>query len=342
MAVDLSKLVSKRKIEFGELQGRVIAIDAYNVLYQFLSIIRQADGTPLMDSQGNVTSHLSGIFYRTIELVQKGIHPVYVFDGLPSVLKQKTIQARMRRREEAREAWMKAKEEGRLEEARMRAQGATRLTKDIVESGKDLVRLMGIPVINAPSEGEAQASYMAMKGLAFAVGSQDYDTMLFGAPDVIRNLTLSGRRKLPRKNVYINIEPEIMSLQDTLASLGISRKQLIWIGILLGTDFNEGIDGVGPKTALKIVKECRDLDQVVSHVKEKYGKEFELDVHEVEELFLNPEVGDVDPKALEARVPDTASIIEFMCDRHDFLRERIEKYSHLLAGKSAETKQRRL
>jgi flap endonuclease-1 len=114
MAVNLSKLISKRRLLFDELTGKAIAIDAYNVLYQFLSIIRQPDGTPLMDAQGNVTSHLSGIFYRTIELLEYGIKPIYVFDGLPSVLKQKTIAARMKRKEEAREAFEKAKESGNI------------------------------------------------------------------------------------------------------------------------------------------------------------------------------------------------------------------------------------
>jgi flap endonuclease 1 (EC 3.1.-.-) len=243
MSVDLSKLISRRRIELAELNGKTVAIDAYNVLYQFLSIIRQPDGSLLMDSKGRVTSHLSGLFYRTIDIIGYGIKPIYVFDGLPSVLKQKTIEARMTRRNDAYKAWESAREAGNLEGARVHAQASSRVDRSIVESSKKLLDYMGVAYINAPSEGEGQASYMCKKGQVDAVGSQDYDTLLFGARNVVRNLTLSGRRKLPKKNVYVNVEPELVNLEDTLNALGISNRQLVWIGIMLGTDFNDGIEG---------------------------------------------------------------------------------------------------
>ncbi len=343
MAVDLGKLVSKRKLSLEELRNRVVAIDAYNVFYQFLSIIRGPDGTPLMDSHGNVTSHLSGLFYRNIELIGYGVKPVYVFDGIPSTLKQRTINARIRHREEQKQAWEEAKKEGNLEEAKIRAQGSTRITKEIVESGKKLLQHMGIPCIMAPSEGEGQASYMCKNGLAYAVASQDYDTMLFGAPKVVRNMTLSGRRKLPSKNVYINIEPELMSLDDTLKELGINQKQLIWLGILLGTDFNEGIPKVGPKTALKITKEAKTIGDIKRYVKEKYNTEFELDISEVEDLFLKPEAKEISEGDLSVMLeafPNKDEMIKFMCDQHDFSRERIEKFSDKLAEMRGEGKQK--
>ncbi len=342
MSVDLSKLAVKRKIAFDELNGRVVAIDAYNVLYQFLSIIRQPDGTPLMDSHGNVTSHLSGLFYRTIELVEHGIKPIYVFDGIPSMLKQKTIEARMHRREEARTAWQKAKEAGELEEARTHAQQSSRVDRHIVESSKALLGLMGVPHVNAPSEGEAQASYMCAQGLAYAAASQDYDTLLFGSKNVIRNLTLSGRRKLPKKNIYVNVEPELMNLEETLSSLGITRQQLIWVGILLGTDFNEGIKGVGPKTALKIVKAAESIDDIKKLVKDRYNAEFELDVTEVENLFTRPEVLDIDStymtNALSSRA-DVEGTVHFMCDEHGFSTDRVTKYAEMLAKRQGSSRQ---
>lgn len=345
MAVDLSKLVSKRKIALDELNNRIIGIDAYNVLYQFLSIIRGPDGNPLMDIHGHVTSHLSGLFYRNIELMGHGARPVYVFDGIPSMLKQKTIEARMNRKRIAQEQMEKAIAEGRMEEAKMYAQGTTRITKEIVESAKKLLEYMGIPYISAPSEGEAQASYMCRKGLVYAVGSQDYDTMLFGAPLVVRNLTLSGKRKLPRKNVYVNVEPELMSFKDTLEVLGVTHKQLIWLGILLGTDFNEGISGVGPKTALKIAKSSNSIEDVKKYVKEKYNAEFELDIREVESLFLNPEVREVGKGELSemlGRQPNKEHIMKFLSDEHDFSRERIDKFSDRLLELRSASRQRGL
>lgn len=343
MAVDLGKLVSKRKITLDEINGRTIAVDAYNVLYQFLSIIRGPDGTPLMDTHGNVTSHLSGLFYRNIDIMSHGGRPIYIFDGIPSMLKQRTIQARIKRREQQHDAWMAAKEKGDMDEARLRAQGSTRITKDIVESAKKLLDLMGIPYINAPSEGEGQASYMCKKGLVYAVGSQDYDTMLFGAPNVVRNLTISGKRKLPRKNVYVNVEPEIMNFKDTLEVLGLNHKQLIWLGILLGTDFNDGIDGVGPKTALKIAKATKSIDDLKSYVKTKYNTEFELDIQEVEDLFMKPEVKEVEKEELKEgfeKQPNREALIKFLCNEHDFGIERIEKYADKLVEIKGSSRQK--
>jgi flap endonuclease-1 len=343
LSVELSKLVVKNRISLEELSGRTLAIDAYNVLYQFLSIIRQPDGTPLMNNSGNVTSHISGLFYRTIELVGSGIMPIYVFDGIPSVLKQKTIEYRMRRREAALDAWKAAKEAGDVEEARKHAQASTRINKYIVESSKELLKRMGIPYINAPSEGEAEACYMCKKGMVYAAVSQDYDTLLLGSPIIIRNLTISGRRKLPKKDIYVEVVPEILLLDDTLKSLGISQRQLIWVGILLGTDFNDGITGVGPKTAVKIAKASNSIEDVKKYVKAKYNAEFELDIREVEELFLNPEVCDPDSKALGGMLtPSREALLKFMCDENGFSEERVLKSIEKLVNRSTLTKQHRI
>jgi flap endonuclease-1 len=343
MAVDLSKLVSKRRIELDELNNRLVAVDAYNVLYQFISIIRGPDGTPLKDSHGNVTSHLSGLFYRNIELMGHGIKPIYVFDGIPSMLKQKTIDARMRRKAQAQASMEKALEKGNLEEAKMYAQGTTRMTREIVESAKKILGYMGIPYLQAPSEGEAQASHMCKKGLVYAVASQDYDTMLFAAPLVARNLTISGRRKLPRKNIYIEVQPELMSFADTTKALGINQKQLIWIGIMLGTDYNDGVMGIGPKTALKVAKESKSIDDIERYVKEKGKAPFEIDPREVEAMFLKPEVDDITEDKLSSIMntkPNREDIIRFMCKEHDFSEERITKYTDKLfeAGTSSRQK----
>jgi flap endonuclease-1 len=343
MAVDLSKLISKRKIDLDELNGKSVAIDAFNVLYQFMSTIRQQDGTPLMDSNGMVTSHLSGLFYRNIDLIGKGIDIVYVFDGIPSLLKKRTIEARMRRREAAYSAWQEAKDRGDFERAKTYAQASTRIDKTIIESSKKLLDLMGIPHINAPSEGEGQASYMCSKGLVYAVGSQDYDTMLFGATRVVRNLTLSGRRKLPGKNIYINVEPELVEIGETLKALEISRDQLIWLGLLLGTDFNEGIKGVGPKTALKLVKTAESIDDVRKAVREKFKTDFQAEPEEVIKLFKSPEVIEVNPSQLKAQSgPDLEGIVKFMCTEHGFSEDRIGKYAAMLVGSNNVKKQQGL
>lgn len=345
MAVDLSKLVVRNKIDIDELRDKTVAIDAFNVLYQFISIIRQPDGTPLHDSHGNVTSHLSGIFYRTAEIIEKGIRPVYVFDGIPSKLKERTINARIRRREQAYADWQRAVSEGNIEAAKSFAEQSSRVDRKIVESAKELLGYMGVPYISAPGEGEAQASHMCKEGIVYAAGSQDYDTLLFGSKIVIRNLTLSGRRKLPRKNVYVNVSTERVELEETLKALGIDQKRLIWIGLMLGTDFNTGIKGIGPKTALKIVKNVNSIEEMEMYIKERYNAEFDTDVREVEDLFLNPEIMEMTRSDLERLFdtrPDFDKIVEFMCDKHDFGRERIERFAEELSLKMSAKRQRSL
>ncbi len=303
-----------------ELRGKAVAIDAYNALYQFLAAIRQPDGTPLMDSKGRITSHLSGLFYRTINFVENGLKPVYVFDGKPPEMKAKELQGRLSIKEEAKRKYERALAEGRLEEARRYAQMASRLTSDMVEDAKKLLSAMGIPWVQAPSEGEAQAAFMASRGDVWAAASQDYDSLLFGAPRLIRNLTISGRRKLPRKNAYVEIKPELIELDKLLNALGISRRQLIYIAILLGTDYNpEGVKGVGPKTAIVLVKTRKDLKDIL---KSFPTAKFPVDPEEIEKFFLNPPV--TTEYKLEWKEPNEEEIIKILVEEHDFSENRVK------------------
>ncbi|VVC03921.1 Flap endonuclease 1 [Candidatus Burarchaeum australiense] len=330
MGVQLGDIVVKERLEISALSGRRVAIDAYNALYQFLSIIRQRDGTPLMDSKGRVTSHLSGIFYRTARLLEAGVKPVYIFDGKPPALKRRVLGERAEVRLEANEKWQKAREAGDLEGARKYAQASSRLTGTMVTESKELLQAMGVPFVQAPSEGEAQAAWMTQERKVDICSSQDYDALLFGAPELARNLTISGRRKLPGKDVYVEVEPELIILKDTLAALGIERKQLIWIGILIGTDFNEGVKGIGPKKALKIVKEAGSLTEAVEASK----GEFEVEPAEVEDFFLHPPV-DANA-AVEFGEPDRKKILEFLCKEHDFMEERVSGVADSIVKKAGE------
>ncbi len=346
MAVDISKLVGevKETIELKELHGKRLAIDAYNTIYQFLSIIRQPDGTPLTDSKNRITSHLSGLFYRTINILEYNIMPIFVFDGLPPVLKQRTLEARANRREEAYKEWQEAKEKGLVEEARLHAMASSKISKEIVESSKELLSAMGIPFIQAPSEGEAQAARLVREGLAYAAASQDYDLFLFGSDIVVRNLTISGRRKLPKKNVYIEVYPERIFLNKLLEHFSINQNDLIWIGILIGTDFNSGIEGIGPATALKLVKEYKSRDKLVEFVESKY-ESFDVDPFEVEKIFLKPETKELSEeeiKRLDSLKPDKEKIIRIMCDEYEFSRDRIEKFTEKLLELSGSKGQKSL
>ncbi len=321
MGVNLRDLVPKTTIDLTSLSGKSIAIDAYNALYQFLAIIRQPDGTPLKDRTGRVTSHLSGLLYRTSNLVEMGIKVVYVFDGAPPALKEVEIKRRARVKEEALVKYEKALQEGKVEEARMYAQATSRLKDYMADDAKRLLKLLGIPWIQAPSEGEAQAAHLAKKGDTDFCASQDYDSLLFGAPQLIRNLTISGRRKLPRKNVYIEVEPEIVELGKVLSELGITHEQLVDVGILVGTDFNpEGVKGVGPKTALQLIKEHGTIEKALPVLK---NAEFPVEPQRIRDIFLHPKVTDNYP--LVWREPDVDGVVEFMCGERDFDMERVRK-----------------
>jgi flap endonuclease-1 len=315
MGVALRDIIAEYKtpVTWEALPG-VAAIDANNALYQFLTIIRQPDGTPLMDGRGRVTSHLSGILFRLASFMEKGIKPVFVFDGKPTALKQATIDERRKLRDTAGAKWKEAMERGDKEEAYKQARSSTRVDAAIIENSKQLLGLMGIPVVQAPGEGEAQASYMVAKGDARYVVSQDYDTLLFGAPLLVRNLTVSGKRKI--RGRQITVSPERIVLTDTLAGLHLTREELIEIGILVGTDFNPGVEGVGAKTGLKIVQK----GGFAAKLKEKQP---DFDPAPVMEMFLHPPV--TDEYSLAAGHPDAEGIRRMLCDGYDFSPERVEK-----------------
>jgi flap endonuclease-1 len=316
MGVDLGDLLQRKKIQIKDLSGRWVAIDAFNTLYQFLSIIRQKDGTPLMDSQGRVTSHLSGLLYRTANLIEAGVKVAFVFDGEPPSFKAETLAERSEARERAASAWEEARAAGK--DGFKYAQAASRINSEILQDGRRLISAMGLPVIQAPSEGEAQAAHMAARGDVELVGSQDYDSLLFGAPQVVRNLTITGKRKLPRKNIYVDVEPEIIRLEEGLARLGISRKQLVEIGIMCGTDYNSGLTRVGPKTALKLIREKKDLEAILSQQEEKIES-----FSEIREFFLHPDV--TDDYEIKMKKPRGDEIISFLVEERDFDQVRVEK-----------------
>ncbi|MCQ2971880.1 MAG: flap endonuclease-1 [archaeon] len=302
MGVKIKDIIEPERITFKDLEGRTIAIDAFNTLYQFLAIIRQRDGTPLLDREGNVTSHLSGILYRNASIIEKGIKPIYVFDGQAPQEKSETQEARRQVRAEADAKWKEALKVGDEATARKYAMRSTKMSPYIIESAKELLTLMGIPYIEAYGEGEAQATYMVRKGDAWAVGSQDYDCLLFGARRVIRNLTNSSKKSL-----------EFYDLKKVLNQLNITQEELVDMGLLIGTDFNDGIKGISSKKALKLASKGQLEEKI---------KELPDDVDNLRNIFLNHQVN-TDYKIKWNKV-DYDKIYEFMCEQHGFSPERLE------------------
>jgi len=321
LGVNLRVLLPKTKVDFNSLSGKSVAIDAYNALYQFLAIIRQPDGTPLKDRSGRITSHLSGLFYRTAKLVELGVKVAYVFDGVPPALKEVELKRRAKVKAEALVKYERAIREGKMEQARSYAQMTSRLKDYMPADSKRLLTELGVPWIQAPSEGEAQAAYLTTKGDTNYCGSQDYDSLLFGATALVRNVTLSGRRKIPRKNVYVEVVPEIMKLDHVLEALEITREQLIDVAILVGTDFNpEGVKGVGPKTALKLIKKYGSIEEAMPSLQDA---EFPVEPKRIREIFLNPKV--TDNYKLEWKAPNIDGVVDFLCREKDFSEDRVRK-----------------
>jgi flap endonuclease-1 len=314
MGVALKEIIAEYRIpvSWESLRG-ITAIDANNALYQFLAIIRQPDGTPLMDQRGRITSHLSGILFRTVNLIEKGIRPVFVFDGKPHPLKEMTIQERRHIREEAGERWQEALARGDIDEAYKQARSSSRVDSNVIKSSQELLGLMGIPWLEAPGEGEAQAAFMVSRGDAQYAVSQDFDTLLFGAPSLVRNVTISGKRKIRGRTISVN--PEKIILTDLLSGLSITREQLIEIGILTGTDFNEGIPGIGPKKGLKIV--------LSGGFAQTFNEKLpDFDPGPVKEIFLSPAV--TSEYQIQWGQPDREGIIRMLCDGYDFSADRVK------------------
>jgi len=253
--------------------------------------------------------------------VDARIRPVYVFDGEPPPLKAKTIQQRRERKEKAEKEWEEALEAGDLAKAKTKAQQTSRVTDEIIQQSKELLESLGIPYIQAPSEGEAQASYMVKKGDAYAVGSQDFDCLLIGSPVLVRNLTSSGRRKLPGKEAYTKVYPKQIRLKPNLKSLGITHKQLVDMAILIGTDFNDGVRGIGPKKSLKLIKKVGNIENAIATFGGENAPTFE-EIKEIRKIFLKPKV--TEDYTLEWFVPDNEKVLKVLCDKHQFTKERIE------------------
>ncbi len=339
MGVQITELLPKKEAKLEDFSNKVVAIDAANHLYQFLTTIRSPDGSFFTDSHGNVTSHLIGLFTRTTHLMKLGIKPAYVFDGEMPKLKKQEIQRRAEAKEEAAEKYAAAEKKGDTEEMKKYAARSTRLTKEMIADAKEVIEALGLPVVQGPGEGEAQAAHIVARKDAYAIASQDADSLLFGATRVVRNLSIEGRRKQAGVLGYSKVEPELILLEEVLSSLGITQQQLICLAMLVGTDYNTGgIKGIGPKTALKIVKEHKAPEKIFDAA--KWGEHFSYPWQEVLELFEHPNLSD--DYELKFSPVNTAKLIKILCEKHDFSKQRVEKQLEELEKASTAKRQKGL
>ena len=338
MGVAIVDLLEPTETTFDELKGKTLVVDSFNILYQFLTTIRQPDGTPLQNSKGNVTSHLTGLFTRTTNLMQKGLKLVFVFDGKTPELKKAEREKRADLKTEAAKKYEESKQEGDIDGMKKYASRTTRLTNEMIEEAKELLDALGVPWVQAPSEGEAQAAYMVNKGDAYGVVSQDIDSLLFGATRLIRNLTITQKRKVAGKLSYTSTKPQTISLSDTLNALQIDRKQLIVLAMLVGTDYNVGgVKGIGPKKGLQLVQ--------------KYGHDFTGLFKEVDWPFDTPwqeilqffyDVPVTDDYKIRRGLPNDEKVKQLLVDKHEFSVERVENTLQKFAKEKQKRQQKGL
>ncbi len=336
MGINIGEIVPRREIEFSDLKGKIIAIDAYNTLYQFLTTIRQSDGTPLMDSHGNITSHISGLLYRNINLLSEGMKLVYVFDGVPPELKNQEIERRKNMKIIAQQKYNEAKENQDIDSMKKYSSRIVNLTNDIILESKELLNAMGIAIIDAPSEGEAEAASLASNNLVWGSASQDYDSLLYATPYLIRNLTMSRKRKTI--SGFIDIKPEIVEFNYLLRKLDIDKDQLICLAILVGTDYNPGgIKGLGQKKALEIVQKYRYPFDIFKYVSSKY--DFIFDWQEIFRLFHEYKTSETNTIIFPEINID--KIKEILVNR-DFSEDRIESIIDKLSKIKESSEQKKL
>tara|TARA_Y100000310_G_scaffold329577_1_gene399720 strand:- start:833 stop:1828 length:996 start_codon:yes stop_codon:yes gene_type:complete len=316
MGLKISGIVKRRGISFGELKNKKIAVDFSNAAYQFLSSIRQRDGTPLTDSKGNVTSHLQGILSRSSNLLSQGIKICYILDGPPPQLKHSTQRSRQQAKVVAEEKFEEAKQSGNEEMMLKYSRQFSRLTMEMSKESAELISAMGIPVIKSPAEADAQIAHCCKSKDVWAGATSDFDLLVHGCPKMLTSLTLSQTKR----------SPELIELNKVLSDLQINQEQLISLAILAGTDYSPGIIGVGPKKALKIVRELK--------IPKKIFSEYPLeDVHwkEAFDLFKNMKVQK--RYKLQWSLPDIEKVLKILVDKHDFSEVRVMSSLENITGK---------
>jgi len=319
LGFNLTPIVVRKEIRPETLRGRILAVDANNMLYQFLSLIRTQNGTSLKDRDGRTTSHLAGLLFRSTKLMlDYDVRFVFVFDGPPHPLKAKVLAQRRTAREKAMAEWGEALRRQDFETAWSKAVVMSRLDQVMVDDAKRLLSCLGMPYVDAPGEGEAQAAFMASRGDVWAANSRDYDTLLFGSPRLLRYLTVSGQEFLPSKGISRPLKPELIELSDFLSNHGISREQFVDLAIAVGTDFNDGIRGIGPKTALKLVKRHGSLEHLPDNLREKLPQDLET----LRNIFLHPKVR-LDYSTLQQPM-NVDALFKFLCDERGFAEERVK------------------
>mmetsp|Transcript_37708 Transcript_37708/g.83993 ORF Transcript_37708/g.83993 Transcript_37708/m.83993 type:complete len:395 (+) Transcript_37708:131-1315(+) len=321
--------------KFEQYFGRKIAVDASMHIYQFMIVVGRQGDQLLSNEAGETTSHLQGMFYRTVRMLEAGIQPVYVFDGKPPELKKAMLAQRSDRRDDADEALKQAKESGDTEAVEKYSKRTVKVTKEHNEECKRLLRLLGVPVVDAPSEAEAQCSIMAKAGTVYGIATEDMDALTFGAPRVIRHLMASGQQA-----------QSIMEFDRSkaLEGLGLSEDQFVDLCILCGCDYANNIRGIGPVKALQLVKKHGSIEAILEQLDTaKYPLPEPFPFKEAREFFKNPDVTQAaDLPPLKWGLPDEEGLVTFLVGEKNFSEDRVRKAVQRVVANKGKAGQSRL
>uniref|UniRef100_A0A061R970 Flap endonuclease 1 n=1 Tax=Tetraselmis sp. GSL018 TaxID=582737 RepID=A0A061R970_9CHLO len=301
--------------------GRKIAIDASMHIYQFMVSVGRVGDQLLTNESGEVTSHLQGLFYRTCRMLENGIIPVYVFDGKPPQLKFDELAKRLDRRTDATSELERAKEVGDTEAIEKYSKRTTKVTRENTNDCMKLLQLMGVPIVQAPSEAEAQCSQMCKDGLVYGISSEDMDSLTFGCPRLIRYFMTPASLKQDCMEY---------SYDEVLAGLGLTSAQFIDLCILCGCDYMSSIRGIGPVKALNMIKKEGSLEDVIAKLdKSKYPVPDPFPYEEARKLFSHPDVLTKDQlndgKPFKRSPPDIEGVVDFLVKEKNFNEERVRK-----------------
>lgn len=313
--------------------GRKIAIDASMCLYQFLIAVRN-EGVQMVSAEGKTTSHLMGMFYRTIRLVENGIKPVYVFDGKPPDLKSGELMKRAERREEAQKALNEATQIGDTAEMDKMSRRLVKVSKEHVEESKQLLTLMGIPFVESPGEAEAQCAALVESGKVYATATEDMDALTFGTKVLVRHMTFSEARKMPIQE---------FCFEKILEGLELTKEQFIDLCILLGCDYCDSIRGIGPKKSIEYIREHKNLETILKKIdSSKYPAPADWNYEGARNLFLNPEITDPEQIDLKWNEPDEEGLVKYLCGDKQFAEDRVRNGVKKLMKSRSGTTQGRL
>jgi len=340
---NLAKLLSEKapdcitEHDIKNYMGRIVAIDASMFLYQFLIAVRQQGiGGQLTNDAGEVTSHLSGFFYRTIRMRENGLKPVYVFDGKPPEMKSGELLKRKEKRQKAQKALEEAQKADDTAKVIQQERRLVKAEKWQVEETKKLLKFMGIPYVEATCEAEATCAEMCKAGLVYATATEDMDAMTFGTCKQLRGLHHSESRKQPVKE---------FTLKKALEQMEFTMDQFIDFCILCGCDYTSTISKVGPKTAFNLISKHKNIETMIKNIDtvKKHPIPADFDYVNARRMFKAPDVTDCKKLApLKWPLPDEEGLIGFMCDQKSFSIDRMKKGIERLKKARGKSSQKRL